>query len=162
MESEIYDDLALEQIAKTQFGLSLEIEHVVLRHAPVSPTAYATVFLTKKKQLFVYLKAQAPLVLSDVCKIVNRMGCEAELYLPPKGKPNYFDEVGEEKFRAVFPGRTKPSVEDLRYYRTLAPYNPALIQVHEIKGGELYQYDADSKTRWRLAVKFAYRRIKTS
>lgn len=162
MESEIYDDLALEQIAKSKFGLALEINHVVLRNVPVSRAATATVFLTKKKQLYVYISGQSRMILSDVRKIVNRMGCEPELFLPPKGQPSYFDEVGKEKFRAVFPGRSNPGADDIRYYRTLAPYNPALVQVREIKNGELYQYDADSKSGWRLGAKFAYRRIKTS
>ncbi len=162
MDSEIYDDIALEQIAKRQFGLPIEISHVVARHIPVSPTAYATVFLTDKKQLFAYITAQASLTLSDIKKIITRMGCHAELYLPPKGRASYFDDIGKEKFRAVFPGRSNPSLDDIRYYRTLAPYNPALVQIHEIRGGELRQYDSDSKTGWRVAAKFTYRRIKTS
>lgn len=162
MEREIYDDLALEQIAKKQFGLTIDIDHVIVRAMPLSPTAHATLLLTKKKQLILYIAAQSKLVLGDIQKMTTRMGCVPELFLPPKGQPTYFDDIGREKFRAVFPGRTQPSSEEIRYYRTLAPYNPALIQVHEIKNGEIYQYDTDSRTHWRLATKFAYRRIKTS
>jgi hypothetical protein len=162
MDSEIYDDIALEQILKTQFGVLAEVNHCIARHLPVSPTAHATVFLTDKKQLFVYITAKSPLALADVQKIITRMGCEAELYVPPKGHATYFDDIGKEKYRAVFPGIHTPSAADIRYYRTLAPYNPALVQIHEVKNGEIKQYDSDSKNGWRVATKFAYRRIKTS
>ena len=95
-------------------------------------------------------------------KIVSRMGLAAELYLPPKGRPQYFDEVGRAKFSEVFPGRSHISAEDIVFYRTLAPYNPALIQISEVKTGEIKQYDSDSAGNWRTAAKFAYRRIRTS
>jgi hypothetical protein len=162
MESEIYDDLALEQIAKKQFGFVLDINHVVVRDIPLSPTTHGTLLLTKKKQLMLYIHAKSRLTLGDVRKLASRMGCMIELALPPKGQPNYFDDIGREKFRTVFPGRSNPTPEDIRYYRTLAPYNPALLQIREIKNGEVYQYDTDSRSGWRLATKFAYRRIKTS
>lgn len=89
------------------------------------------------------------------------MGLAAELYLPPKGQPHYFDDIGRAKFAQVFPGRSNPGPADLQYYRTLAPYNPALVQIAEVKTGEIKQFDTDAKGQWRTATKFAYRRIKT-
>ncbi len=162
MSDEIYDDIAIEQIAKSKFGLAVDIDKVIVRQIPVSHTAEATVFLTTKKQLFVYITAQSKLVLSDVKKIVTRMGLKAELFLPPKGEIDYFDAVGRTKFRQIFPARTNPSKEDLIFYRTLAPYNPALIQIHEVKDGEIKQFDTDASGGWRTAARFTYRRIKTS
>lgn len=162
MRDEIYDDIALEQIAKEKFGLSVDIDTVIVRQIPVSHTGEATVFMTTKKQLFVYISAHSKLVLGDIKKIVTRMGLKAELYLPPKGEINYFDEIGRKKFKAVFPGRDRVTAEDLVFYRTLAPYNPALIQIHEVIGGEIKQFDTDSSSSWRVVAKFAYRRIKTS
>lgn len=162
MNDMIYDDLALEQIAKKQFGLNLDIDKVIVRQAPVSRTATATVFLTTKKQLFAYVSAQSNLTLGDVKKIMARMGLKPELYLPPKGQPNYFDEIGREHVQAVFPGRTHVTEADLIYYRTLAPYNPAFIQINEVLDGEIRQFDVDAHSNWRPFVKFAYRRIKTS
>ena len=90
------------------------------------------------------------------------MDLKAELFIPPKGRPQYFDEVGRSKFREVFPGRKHISDEDLIFYRTLVPYNPALVLISEVKNGHVYQFDSDSNTKWRVAAKFAYRRIKTS
>lgn len=160
--NDVYDDLALEQNAKKQFGLAVDIDQVIVRQVPVSRTAVATVYLTKKKQLFAYVSAQSNLNLGDVRKIVNRMGLKAEHYLPPVGHSNYFDDIGREHVRQVFPGKTTITESDLAYYRTLAPYNPALIQIQEIPTGEIRQFDADAHGDWRVAAKFAYRRIKTS
>lgn len=162
MNGEIYDDIALEQQAKAKFGFALDIDHVILRSAPVGRVATATLFLTKKKQLMLYVEGTSKLLLKDIRTIVSRMGLVAELYVPPKGQPNYFNEIGAEKFKSVFPGRHNPSADDLIYYRTLAPYNPALVQISEIKHGEVKQFDPDATGNWRVSAHFAYRRIKTS
>jgi len=162
MNPAVYDDLALEQAARQNFGLGVDIDTVIARKIPLSHTAVATVYLTKKKQLFAYITAQSNLTLGDVKKLVARMGVKPELFVPPKGQPNYFDDIGEAHFKSVFPGRSHITSDDLTYYRTLAPYNPALIQISEIIGGEIRQFDTDAHGNWRPAVKFAYRRIKTS
>lgn len=162
MNDQIYDDMALERIAKERFGVSCDIDNVIVRQIEVGRTVTATLFLTKKKQLMVYINGHSKLLLSDVKKIVARMGLKAELYFPPKGQPDYFDHIGREKFREVFPGRGHISDQDILFYRTLAPYNPALVLISEVKNGEIYQHDVDSRSGWRVAAKFAYRRIKTS
>lgn len=162
MREEIYDDMALERLCKERFGADVEVAQVILRRVDVSRSAVATVFLSKKKQLFVYIEGHSRLLLSDIKKIVARMGLRAELYFPPKGQIDYFDTIGREKFRSVFPGRGHISDDDIIFYRTLAPYNPALVLISEVKNGEMYHYDSDSKGGWRVGAKFAYRRIKTS
>ncbi|MDB5162154.1 MAG: hypothetical protein JWM52_662 [Candidatus Saccharibacteria bacterium] len=162
MNEQVYEDFALEKIAKSQFGVDIDIDAVIGRRFPVSRTAEATLFLTKKKQLFLYVTSQSKLLLSDVQKIVSRVGLKAELYMPPKGRPHYFDEVGISKFREIFPGRTNISSQDIIFYRTLTPYSPALILISEVKNGAIYQYDSDSSGQWRQNTKFTYRRIKTS
>ena len=162
MNEAIYDDFALERLVKERFGMAVDVDKVILRQVDVSRKAKATLFLTKKKQLLLFINASAPLLLADVRKLVSRMGLRVETFMPPKGQPNYFDNIGREKFREVFPGRTHVSDEDIIFYKTLAPYNPALAMIGEVKNGEVYQFDADSRDGWRLAVKFAYRRIRTS
>ncbi len=162
MKDEIYDDIAIERLARERFGADFEIGQVIVRGVPVSRTADATVFLTKKKQLYVYISARSKLLLGDISKLVSRMGLKAELYLPPVGNPDYFNVVGREKFQQVFPGRSYIQDDELRFYKTLAPYNPALVLIHEVKNGEIFQYDSDARGGWRLAARFAYRRIKTS
>jgi hypothetical protein len=162
MNEQVYDDFALEKNLKAQFGVSTEVDSVISRRFPVARTAEATLSLTKKKQLFMYIDSQSRLLLSDVQKIVSRAGLKAELYMPPKNRPHYFDEVGTEKFREIFPGRSNINAQDIAFYRTLTPYSPALVLIGEVKNGIVYQYDSDSTGGWRQNVKFTYRRIKTS
>lgn len=162
MKDQIYDDLAIEEIAKKQFGIALDVGTVIVRQVPVSHTAVSTVFLTAKKQLYAYIVAQSPQTLADVKKVLSRMGLKAELCIPPKGQPTYFDDIGRAHVRQVFPGKSVITESDLVYYRTLAPYNPALVQIAEIPTGEIKQFDTDAHGQWRVAAKFAYRRIKTS
>lgn len=158
----MYDELALERSIRERFGVDIDVRQTIVAHSPVSHTAEATLFLTTKKQLYLYITGQSKLLLSDVKKLVSRMGLKAELYLPPKGRPQYFDEIGRSKFHEVFPGRSHVSSDDIIFYRTLAPYNPALVLISEIKNGEVYQFDTDATSNWRLSAKFAYRRIRTS
>jgi len=162
MNDHIYDDLAIEKSIKSLFGISVEIDSVIARHFPISRTGDATLFLTKKKQLFLYIDSQSKLLLSDVTKIAGRVGVKVDMYMPPKGQPHYFDEVGRHKFREVFPGRANVGPEDIAFYRTLAPYKPALLSISEVKDGTIYQYDSDASNDWRPVAKFSYRRILTS
>lgn len=158
----LQDDIAIEQIAKERFGIDLSVRQMIAREIPISHTGEASVFLSTKKQLYVYIHAKSNYVLGDIQKIVARMGLKAELYIPPKGNPHYFNDIAIEKFTRTYPGRKPSGENDLRYYKTLAPYNPALIVVHEVKNGEIKQFDTDATTGWRTVAKFAYRRIKTS
>lgn len=162
MSDKMYDELALERTIKAQFGVDADVRQSILTHSPISRTGDASLFLTSKKQLYVYISGQSKFLLSDIKKLVSRMGLKAEEYIPPKGRPNYFNEVGRSKFYDVFPGRSHVSDDDILFYRTLAPYNPALILISEVKDGHVYQYDPDSSGEWRPAVKFTYRRIRTS
>ena len=162
MNEQVYDDIALEKKILAQFGVDLEVDSVISRAFPVNRTAEATLFLTSKKQLFLYVTSQTKLLLSDIRKIVSRVGLKAEAYLPPKNRPHYFDEIGTQKFREVFPGRTSISPQDIAFYRTLTPYSPALILISEVSGGTIHQFDSDSSGQWRPNTKFTYRRIKTS
>jgi hypothetical protein len=82
--------------------------------------------------------------------------------MPPKGQPLYFDEIGKRKFEEIFPGRKVTNDEDIAFYKTLAPYSPALIAIREVKNGVIYQYDSYSMGGWRPHTKFSYRRIMTS
>ena len=159
---ELLDDLALEKAAKEQFGVVLDVDSVIVRHIDVGQSSYATLFLSSKKQLYCYIDGPSRLLLGDVKKIASRIGIKPEICFPPKGQPSYFDEIGRAKFREVFPARKEVHAEDLVFYRTLAPYSPALLLVKEVKDGVIYCADHDSHGGWRPVTKFTYRRIKTS
>jgi len=162
MSGDIFDDFALEKSAKDQFGVILEVDKVIARNIDVGNSMRATLFLNKKKQLYCYINGPARLVYGDVRKLAVRIGLKVEMFFPPKGKPQYFDEIGIAKFREVFPGRHEVHAEDIVYYRTLAPYSPALMLITEVRDGIIYRADSDARSGWRPAVKFAYRRIKAS
>lgn len=162
MTDKMYEELALERLIKEKFGIVIDLYKPIVFKVFVSRTAQATLFLTQKKQLYLFIDGQSKLLLGDVKKIVARMGLKPDVYFPPKGRPHYFEEVGKAKFHDVFPGRSHVNDDDILYYKTLASYNPALILISEVKDGHVYQYDPDSSGDWRVAAKFAYRRIRTS
>jgi hypothetical protein len=158
----MYDELALERSVKEHFGVDVDVRHVIVFKIPVSQTATASLFLSSNKQLLLHISGQSKLLFGDIKKIVSKMGLGAERFFPPQGRPNYFDEIGQHKFHDVFPGRKNITDADINFYRLLAPYNPALVLISEVKDGNVYQFDSDSTTNWRVATKFSYRRIKTS
>ena len=162
MSEAMYNEIAIERKIGQIFGLDIDMRQTILLASPVNRTSYATVFLNDKKQLYAYIEGQSRLQLGEIQKIISRMGLKPELFIPPKGRPNYFDEIGRDKFREVFPGRSHINESDIMFYRTLAPYNPALVLISEVKNGVINQYDSDSSGKWRVATKFTYRRIRTS
>lgn len=153
------DKMAIEQIAKERFGVDLEIKNMIAADFPISHTGSASVFMTNKNSVYVYIFAKSSLALADIQKIVLRIGLRANKFLPPKNRPDYFDEIGATKFRKTYPARKVVSKEDLKFYRTLAPYNPALVEVKEIINGEIKQFDTDSISGWRVIEKYSYRKI---
>lgn len=162
MNDRMYDELALERLIKERFGIDVDMIQPIVYKIPVSHTSEATLFLNAKKQLYLFIQGESKLLLGDIKKIVARMHLKAELFVPPKNVPDYFDNIGEAKFKEVFPGRSNISSSDILYYRTLAPYNPALVLISEVLGGEVFQFDNDAADKWRPSVKFTYRRIRTS
>src|SRR5690349_21844851 len=86
MKSDMYDDLANEELIKEHFGMRLEIKKTLVRSAPVSHTSEATVFLSTKNQLYVLIRGQSRMKMGEVKKIISRMGLKAELFIPPKGQ----------------------------------------------------------------------------
>lgn len=162
MNEAIYDDIALEKLVRSHFGLDIDIDHVVLRDAPTGRTTRATVFVTSKRQLYVLMRGEANFTLGDVRTTIRRMGMIADGYVPPKAEPDYFERVARQKFLSVFPGRHDPTDADLRFYRLSAVYNPALVRIAEVESGVIKQFDPSDSSGWRTAAKFAYKVIKAN
>lgn len=154
-----YETLAIEEIIKEHFKFDAGVHKIIGHALPVSSTLEATVFTTKKNQLYVMIRGQSRATLSTIRKIIARMGLKAHVYLPPHGNKRYFTDIAETHFKKVFPGRTPKHDSDLAYYKTLAPYLPALVHIKEVSDGTIYQYDTDSASMWRPAVSYRYRRI---
>jgi hypothetical protein len=163
MTDEILDDYAIEKLAKEEFGITVDIKQVVVRSVPTGRNSTGTLFLTTDNKLYLYISAQASMLMDDVRKTVARMGLEADDFLPPHGDKKYFNDLARERFKNTFPGRTVVSEEDdLRFYRQLVPYNPAFIRISAVKTpGNIKQFDPDGND-WRIAATFSYRKIKTN
>jgi hypothetical protein len=159
MKEEIFEDIAIEQAAKDKFGLALEIAEVVVRGAQTGIASKGTIFKTTNGQMWLYVVSHSTQLFDDVQKIVSRMNVEAELYAPPHAEADYFNRIGRDKFKTMFPGKPVRSEEDLRYYKKLALYNPALVRLSKIKG-EIRAYDPQSKG-WHKVKDYAYSKIKT-
>lgn len=161
MNNEVTDDIAVEELIKSHFGLQVDVKQMIVRDIPVSHTAVASVFLTPKHQVFALLRAHSVLTLGDVRKIAKRMGLDVESYCAPGHDESYFNTVARDKFRQVFPGRHDVTEDELHYYRTLVPYNPALLKIAGINGGVIKQFDSHDSSEWRVAARFAYKQIAT-
>lgn len=153
------NELAVEAIVKERFGLQLAIKQLVADSIPVSHTAEATVFLTPKHQLFAFVRARSNLTLGDVEKMAKKMGLVVAEFVPPHHDQEYFNDEGRKRFKDVFPGRHHIDETELRYYRKLAPYNPALLRVDAVKDGVIRQFDSHDSSEWRVAARFAYKQI---
>ena len=158
----LYDEINLEKYIRASFGVAIQIKSTIADKIPVGPSVVARVFLSTKGQLYVLVSAQRGLTLGEVKKTLSRMNLLPEKLLPPHADSEYFDRIATTKFREVFPGRSIRRDEDLIFYRTLVPYDPALVQIAEIKNGVIRQYDTDAVGDWRPSLKFTYRRIRTS
>lgn len=159
MNERLTSKLALEAIVKDRFGLQLAIKQLIADEIPTSHTATASVFLTPKHQLFALLHAQGALTRGDVEKMAKKMGLIVDEYIAPLHDPQYFNDRARERFREIFPGRHHIDEAELRFYRKLVTYNPALLRIHAVDDGIIRQFDAHDSSEWRVAAKFAYKQI---
>lgn len=156
------DIVEFERHIYDAFSLDVKIKAVIGARIPVSRVASATVFLTNEQLLFCYVDSITKQTLGDVQQIIRHMGLRSQQYIAPSGDVNYFDNIAHDKYKDMFPGRKITSDDDLAYYRTLAPYRPALAQISEVERGVIKQYDPTAVNSWRPSVKFSYRRLPTS
>lgn len=159
MQDSVIDQQHLLNQIKLEFGLDLEISKIIANQITVSRSAIMTVFLTPDEGLYAFIGVKNRAVLADIMKMLTMSGLVAEQFLPPAGKGNYFHEIGLEQFKQVYPGRQLVNDQDLAFYKTLAPYNPALVRIKQVKNGRINTFDADVKGNWRLYCKFYYNKI---
>lgn len=160
MNDEIFDDIAIENSCKAYFNTNLTIASVIVRAIPTGLSSRATIFTTKQGHTYAYIVAHGNQVLDDVHKMIHRMQCQADHYIPPHGDKDYFNRIGQAKFKAMFPGKHITSDDDLRYYKNLTPYNPALVRLAKVSG-EIRAYEPHSKT-WHKVKDYSYSKIKTA
>lgn len=133
--SDVYENTQMEKELKKNFAFIDNIGKVIFRNVPVGKNLTATVFLSNKSILFLYINGTGEINLREAMSIAKKMNLTPELLFPPKEYPLYFEEYGAKEFRRRFPGKYLQSMDDIAYYRTLAPYSPALIQILRVEGG---------------------------
>lgn len=159
MELSLNQILTIENQITEAFGLHLELTEVIAYQIAVSRSAVMTVFLTPDEKLYALINVKNRAVLADIKKMLSLAGLVAERFIPPASRPDYFYQIGLEQFQQVYPGRQLVSEQDLAFYKTLAPYNPALVQIKQVKNGRIKTFDADIKGNWRVYCKFYYNKI---
>jgi hypothetical protein len=151
------DEAKFERMLLTQFNYRGQVEKILLANAYVGSMASATVFIDAKGNLMTFIASKTRLKMAEVQKIISRMGMKGKIYLPPLGDTTYFNTIAREKFETTFPGKRVTHPDDLAYYRTLVPYNPALVVIGEVKGGVINVFDSEAANGWRPAVNVTFK-----
>jgi hypothetical protein len=157
MNDQVYSDTVIEHAIESAFAIKLTISEVIVRDAPAGLAATATVFKTSPNVLYAFVQSQSAMVLADVQKVLRGMNMDAENFVPPHGDVDYFKRIGERKFKEMFPGKHIMGDDDTRYYRTLAPYSPALARIVRVKG-DIRGFHIETKS-WRKIKDYAFSKI---
>jgi hypothetical protein len=159
MIDDISIDIEFEKKINAQFGFSGGISKILARNVPAGRSSVVTIFFSKThRDLYAFLDFRSRATLSDVRKALLNMNLRPLSYIPPKGAEDYFDDIARSKFIKVFPGRRNIRSDELIYYRTLVPYNPALVQILEVKDGIIKTFDRDTHGNWRKAIALEYKK----
>lgn len=158
MNSDFFTDLAITETIREHFAKKVEITRMIVRDIQTGTTAHASIFRVKGGHIYTLIRSSTELSLGDVTKMLKNMGVEVSDFSPPGGAGTYFDDKAVEKYKAVFPSkRIVSGTDELRYYRTLVPYTPALVQVERIHG-ELREYDPQVR-KWHVIKRLTYAKI---
>ncbi|SRR6266702_414030 len=157
MNDQVYNDTVIERTIEAAFDLKLNISEVVVRDMPAGYTAIATLFKTSPNVLYAFIQSQSAMLLADVRAVLRNMNVDAEAYVSPHGDKEYFERIGVQKFKTMFPGKYIMSAEDTRYYQTLAPYNPALVRIARVKG-DIRGFHIETKS-WRKVKDYVFSKI---
>ncbi len=160
MNSDFFTDLAVEASIRDNFSKRVDITRMIVRDVQVGPVAHASIFKIKGGGVYALIRSASEMTLGDVMKIARKMGIDADEYIPPASVESYFDDKAIEKFKQVFPGKPITNTsDDLRYYRTLVPYTPALMSIARIRG-ELCEFKPETR-EWQVIKRLSYAKIDT-
>ncbi len=154
-----YSEKNLEEFIQKYFAVKLNFEEVIARELPLSYSTQALVFRSKNHKIYAFISGEARLTLGDISKLLSKMNLKPAKFFPPNGYENYFSDRAKVLFLEIFPARDHILDEELRYYKTRVLYNPALIEIAEIKDGEIKCFSSDAVGTWRVAKRINYRKI---
>lgn len=143
------------------FHVSLPVTRFLCDDIETGPHSYATLF-ESGNDLYALIVAEpgAEQTLGDVRRIVRGMGIEVQRFFPPHADPSYFHREGVKLFKEAFPGRKRWTAKDVLFYRSLAPYSPALVRISAVKGS-LSRFNTRGGD-WQPAVDYNFRKIRVA
>lgn len=154
VDQEVTTAIEIEHTSRVHFRCDFKVKYVIVGDLETLKGARVTVFETTDHEVFAFCSSEEPLELGDVKRIIRGMGLNASHYLPPAQHHSYFINYGKLAFTTAFPGRHITSNDDLSFYESLAPYNPALIKIRAITDG-IYGY-IPVLEQWYKAADFTY------
>ena len=153
-EDNRYETTRIQNICKNYFGVNLNINDIILDSIPSSKSSNMTLFKTNDDTIYALCLSEKPLTLADIKNIISSMGIKADSFLPPNADQDYFSRYGQQIFQSVFPGHKQGTDQDISFYKTLAPYSPALIKVSRING-IIRKYN-NNWQQWQNALELSY------
>lgn len=145
-------------ICRDKFNVEIKVENILLNSAFTGNSSYTSVFKNDRNEIFALCLCDGALTLADVNGIIKKMGMKPERVYPPGGDEQYFVYYAKKTYESVFPGRKCLAEQDAVFYKSFAPYSPALIRIKEISG-EIKHFDT-SWNKWTSAINFSYYRVK--
>ncbi len=120
---------SLESTCRVLFGTSIQPKQILESNIPTRKSSYTTIFETTSGEVYALCIANTPLVFADISRIIKDIDTGPVKYLPPRNDAEYFHAYGRKIFQDLFPGRALNPNDDISFYTSLAPYNPALVRL---------------------------------
>jgi hypothetical protein len=155
VDQEVTTAIEIEHASRVHFSYDFKVKQIIANDLETLKGSRTTVFETTDHKILAFCTSEESLELGDVKHIIRGMGLEASYYLPPAQYHGYFINYGKQAFASAFPGRQITSNDNLSFYESLAPYNPALIKVHTIPDG-VYGY-IPALGKWYKAIDVTYK-----
>lgn len=144
----------LEGICREFFKVNLCVTEIVFNDVSTGKYSRTTVFKDDREEVYALCLSDEPLVLADIRNIISSMGMKAQEYLPPDADYEYFSRNGRKIFESVFPDRKITNDQEITFYKTLAPYSPALVRISQIHP-EVREYN-DIRNQWQNSMQLSY------
>lgn len=155
-----YELSRIKSICSNYFNIEPDIKELILDSAPSSNNTNTTIFETSTDEVYALCLSEKALTLADVKSIMRSMGIKADSFLAPKGDEDYFLKYGQRIYKSVFPAKKLTNEQDIEFYKTLAPYSPALIKVAKING-IIRKYNTNWH-QWQKALELNYIKSKVA
>lgn len=157
-EYELAEKMRIKRLCKENFGVDLRINTIVASDVEMTQDdSYTTIFNTNGA-MYALCETNEPTTLRDIKSQIRLMGLDAEYYYPPAHDANYFERYGKNAFLSVFPGREIATESDIDFYKTLAPYSPALVRIRKVNG-RIRRFNKPGNM-WQTTMDLSYSRIR--